>query len=188
MVITNWKKLATHHILFLMVFILMMSLFQGYAQIQPTERKSIRIGSLQSHFSAYGAERAWNNSYYEGLRWPAEYAQQDNAVIKRFFIGAPNFTDVNNNDWEAFSLSFSADWAGEAIFPVVLKQTAKFMPPTVFVDGSNITAPYMGDVDEIVPDQVPERIITNVVNTIMGITITRTIYAFSQQYHDNYFI
>ena len=28
----------------------------------------------------------------------------------------------------------------------------------------------------------------NVVNTTMGVTLTRRIMAFSQQYHDNYYI
>ena len=59
------------------------------AQVGENERKYIRIGSLQSHFSAYGSERAWNNSYYEGLRWPADYPFQDNAVIKPWVKGEP---------------------------------------------------------------------------------------------------
>ena len=52
------------------------------AQVASTKKSYIRIGSLQSHVSAYGSERAWNNSYYEGLIWPANYPFQDNAVIK----------------------------------------------------------------------------------------------------------
>jgi hypothetical protein len=161
---------------------------ESFAQVEATETRYIRIGSLQSHFSAYGSERAWNNSYYEGLRWPAEYNEQDNSVIKRFWICAPNYTDVNNNEWEALGIYFSADWTGESIFPVELKQTARFSAPSVLVDGNNITSRYAADVDEIDETQIPDRIVTNVVNTLLGITVSRTVYAFSQQYHDNYFI
>ncbi len=162
--------------------------YSAFGQVQSTEKKYIRIGSLQSHFSAYASERAWNNSYYEGLKWPAEYSKQDNSVIKRFWIATPDFIDADLNEWKALGVYFSAGWAGESLFPVVLKQTARYAPPIVYVDGNNLTAPYADDVDEIVPDQIADRIVTNVVNTILGITVTRTIYAFSQQYHDNYFI
>ncbi len=158
------------------------------AQVQSTEKRYVRIGSFQNHYSAYASERAWNNSYYEGLIWPADYLYQDNAVIKRTFLGCENFTDQDGLNWENYGIYFSADFVGKSVFPVVLKQTAKFDPPTVFVDGNNITAVYAGDVDEIDPTQIPDRIVTNIVNTSMGLTVNRTIYAFSQQYHDNYHI
>jgi len=160
----------------------------SYAQVEATDKRYVRIGSLQSLFSAYGSERAWNNSYYEGMIWPADYPYQDNAVIQRSWIAAKNFTDASGKHWEAYGLYFAADYVGQSLFPVMLKQTAKFEPPIVYVDGSNITAPYLGDIDDIDPDQIPDRIVTNVVNTSLGLTVTRRILAFSQQYHDNYFI
>lgn len=183
-------KKNTKSNIFLCVVILFIILLNGiiHGQVESTEKRYIRIGSLQSHFSAYASERAWNNSYYEGLRWPAEYSYQDNSVIKRSWIAAPNFTDKDDNFWEVLGIYFSAGWAGESIFPVKLEQTAKFEPPIVYVDGNNLTAPYAEDVDVIDPTIIPDRIVTNVVNTILGITVTRTIYAFSQQYHDNYYI
>ncbi len=68
------------------------------------------------------------------------------------------------------------------------KQTAKVDLPLVFVDGTEINSPYRGEIDELDPTQIPDRIITNVVNTSMGVTMTRRILAFSQQWHDGYFI
>ncbi len=158
------------------------------AQVEGSDTRYVRIGYLQSHFTAYGSERAWNNSYYEGLRWPADYPYTDNAVIKRAWAACKNFTDASGNHWDYMGFPFTAGQVGEAVFPIELKQTAKFEPPVVLVDGANITAPYAGDVDEIDPDQIPDRIVTNIVNTAMGLTIDRTVYAFSQQYHDSYFI
>lgn len=160
----------------------------GTAQVQSTDARYIRIGDLHNHYSAYGSERAWNNSYYEGLIWPARYLYQDNAVIKRSFLGCRDYVDAGNLYWEAYGIYLSAGFVGTSVFPVVLKQTAKFEPPTVFVDGSNVTAAYAGDVDEINPDQIPDRIVTNIINTSMGLTMNRTVYAFSQQYHDDYHI
>ena len=172
----------------LSVLLIFLVAAEAMAQVEGTEKKYVRIGSLQSHFTAYGSERAWNNKYYEGLIWPADYSYQDNAVIKRAWIGVKDFTDSESKHWEAYGIYFAADYVGQSLFPMELKETSKFDPPIVYVDGYNITAPYAGDVDEIDPDQIPDRIITNVVNTSMGLTMTRKIYVFSQQYHDNYFI
>jgi len=159
-----------------------------WAKVPSSDKRYVRVGTLQSHFSAYGSERAWNNVYYEGLIWPADYPKQDNAVIKRAWVATQDFTDVAGVHWEVFGLSISTGYVDQAIFPIELKQTAKFKQPTVYVDGNNVSAPYLADVDEIDPDQIPDRIVTNVVNTSIGLTITRRILAFSQQYHDNYFI
>jgi len=159
-----------------------------YSQIPASETRYIRVGSLQNHYTAYGSERAWNHYYYEGLQWPAEYQSQDNSVIERNWIGAMNFMDQDSIDWESYALYFTADFVDETLFPVELKQSAKFTIPEVMVDGYNLSDPYVLDVDEINPDQIPDRIVTNIVNTSMGITVKRTIYAFSQQYHDNYHI
>ncbi len=158
------------------------------AQVSGSKKKYIRIGELQSNFTAYGSERAWNNSYYEGLQWPADYSRQDNSVIKRAWFGAKNFTDSKERFWENYGLYFALDYVDLALFPVEMKQTAKFPIPDVFVDGNNINAPFKGDIDEIDPEQIPDRTITDVVNTSMGLTMTRKILAFSQQYHNNYFI
>jgi len=159
-----------------------------YSQVGENEKRYVRIGSLQSHFSAYGSERAWNNTYYEGLRWPADYPYTDNAVIKRAWIAVKDFTDVKGFHWNYWGTYISKGYVLNSLYPVELKQTAKFEPPTVFVDGNNITAPYAEDVDEINPNQIPDRIITNIVNTSIGLTMTRRVLVFSQQYHDNYFI
>ena len=105
----------------------------GFAQqkVEGTEKRYIRIGSLQSLFSAYGSERAWNNSYYEGLIWPADYFYQDNAVIKRAWIAADDFIDKTGYRWEKYAIYFALDFVGESLFPVELKQTAKFEPPVL---------------------------------------------------------
>ena len=174
--------------------ILLISIFcfittdSSYSQVEGTEKRYVRIGSLQSNFSAYGSERAWNNTYYEGLKWPADYPFTDNAVIKRAWIGIDDFTDENGTNWEKYGIYITSDYVDNALFPMELKQTAKFEQPTVIVDGNNISSRYSEDVDEIDPSQIADRIVTNIVNTSAGLTMIRRVYVFSQQYHDNYFI
>jgi len=156
-----------------------------------TERRYVRIGSLQSYFSSYGRERAFENGvYYEGLTWPSDYTIQDNAVINQYFLGCQNFVDATGDTWENYAFFSPPDYtnSGVAIFATQIKATAKFEMPAVFVDGNNVTARYAEDVDEIDPNQIADRHIVTVVNTSMGLTMRRDIYVFSQQYHDNYFI
>lgn len=164
------------------------STFPVSGQVPETRKRYVRVGTLQSRFTAYGSERAWNDVYYEGLVWPADYNYQDNAVIERQWIGSADFTDAKGQYWENYGVYFAQSYAGSSLFPVVHKQTANIDLPTVYVDGVDINSPYREDIDEIDPNQVPDRIVTNVVNTSMGVTMTRRILAFSQQYHDDYFI
>ena len=157
-------------------------------QVSENERRYFRVGELQSFIESYGAERAYNNVYYEGLRWPADYPLTDNFVIKWAWIGVEDFTDANSVRWEHWGIRLQKGYVNIGIFPVRLDQTAKFATPAVYVDGSNITAPYAGDVDRINPDQIADRIITSEINTTIGLTQKRRILIFSQQYHDDYYL
>ncbi|HAE86659.1 TPA: fibronectin [Candidatus Marinimicrobia bacterium] len=161
---------------------------QALSQVAATDRRYVRIGSLQTHFNSYFGKRAWNNVYYEGMIWPADYLYQDNDVIQRAWIGVDDFTDAAGYEWEKWTSYITQGNVDISLFPVRLRQTAKFPSPTVYVDGNNLTAPYEGDVDAINPNQIADRIVENIVNTTAGITMTMRVHAFSQQYHDNYFI
>jgi len=171
------------------LLLLIIALFgQAFSQVSATDRRYVRIGSLQTHFNAYFGKRAWNNVYYEGMIWPADYSYQDNDVIQRAWIGVDDFTDADGYHWEKWASYIAQGNVDISLFPVKLKQTAKFPIPTIYVDGNNLSASYAEDVDEINPNQIADRIVENVVNTTSGITMTMRVHAFSQQYHDNYFI
>lgn len=172
---------------FILISLLSVSL-KITAQVSETDTRYIRIGTLQSHFTAIGSERAWNNVYYEGLTWPSDYLYQDNAVIERTFLGCQDFTDSQGQQWENYCNYVATSYGGVTIFPMELKETAKFDNPIVYVDGVNVSAPYTGDIDSIDENQVADRIVTNIVNTSMGITMTRKVFGFGQQHHDDYFI
>ena len=154
-----------------------------------TQKRYVRIGTLQSRFTAYGSERAWNDVYYEGLMWPADYNYTDNAVIERQWIGCQDFIDARAQTWENYCVAFTAGDGRHLGVSHGAQTDGKDRPAAgVFVDGADISAAYRGEIDELDPTQIPDRIVTNVVNTSMGVTMTRRILAFSQQWHDNYFI
>lgn len=172
----------------ILIFFLIILITPLSAQVSGSTEKRIRIGSLHSHFTAYGAERAWNDSYYAGMDWPADYPLQDNAVIERAWLASEDFTDADQTYWEKYAIYISSGYVSDLLFPVEHVSIAKFDIPTVYVDGADNSTDYKKDIDSIDVDQIPDRIISNVVNTAMGLTMSRRIYAFSQQYHDNYFI
>ncbi|MCK5686526.1 fibronectin [bacterium] len=175
--------------LLLLILLIMISPLITQAQVDNGLRKWIKVGSLQSFFDAYGAERAWNANagIYEGLQWPAWYSEQDNFVIDRSFIACRNFTDAEDVYWDYKGLYFTAsnNITEETAMSNIL--SAKFESPSVKVDGTlKLTDSY---VDTLHDENLPfDRILTNKVRTCIGVDIIRKVYAFSQPYHDNYFI
>jgi len=173
---------------YIFVFLVTIQITVLNAQVSGTLEKRIRIGRLQSHFTAYGSERAWDGSAYLGMDWPADYSLQDNAVIERSWLAAENFTDADNVNWEKYAVYLTAGLVDDLVFPVKHELSAKSQLPTVYVDGINVNQIYLDDVDVISDTIVADRIVTNVVNTSMGLTMERKVLAFSHPLHDDYFI
>ena len=183
----KYKKIIKHYTELLIISFVFANLLQ--AQVNYNDKLWIRVGSLQSFFSAFGAERAWNANagIYEGLQWPAWYSITDNFVIDRNWIACKDFIDESGDALPYKGVYFSSIFSPNYLYAISLSQTAKFYPPQVLVDGIDVTKKH--EIESLHnSDSSFDRILTNVVNTSMGITVTRTVYAFSQQYHDNYFI
>ncbi len=73
--------------------------------------------------------------------------------------------------------------------PVEFKLVGKYEHPAVIVDGADGTINTLYDaVEEIDENLVADRMMLIKNNTSIGVTITKKVYAFTQQNHDNYFI
>ena len=161
------------------------------------ETKWMSIGMLHDWFSSAGCEIEVGRTHLvpdqqDGLRWPAQFRYQDVKAAKALWIGTTNYQDpIVNKDY-----NFKVVHVG----PRVLDEEKEFMPvefkligrenhPIVLVDGIPAGKldflDFVDEVDETIPSG---RLIYNVVNTAIGITMTRKIYAWGQQNHDNYFI
>ena len=175
-------------ILMITVIILMSSMLLGQSYIDPGLQKYITCGSLQSPFSAGGVERAYNNVYYEGMRWPAWYAYTDNHVIDRQWLVCKDFTADGGRHFDYLGLYFTPSSLNPDYgFPMVLTQSAQFETPIVEVDfNQKIEDDYVDDYHGL--DVSYDRKVVNVFNSYLGVEYKRTLYAYSQQYHDNYFI
>tara|TARA_Y100000031_G_scaffold57419_1_gene65137 strand:+ start:15900 stop:18005 length:2106 start_codon:yes stop_codon:yes gene_type:complete len=160
--------------------------------------KWLAIGSLHSWYSSAGSEIEIGRTHeiteqQDGLRWPALYRWQDCQVAKALWIGTTDYNDLIVNktyDYKVVHIGPRGpiDENNEFMsedFTLI----GKFPHPTVIVDGQEAShTTSMDKVDVIDENLITDRMLYNVVNTSIGVTITRKIYASSNQYHDNYFI
>lgn len=184
--------------LFKVLLISLIILLSGSSNfVLADEYKWIAVGMLHDWFSSAGCEvevgrRHLVSDQQDGLRWPAQFRWQDCKAAKALWIGAANYDDpIVDLHFEYKVVHVGPRVLDEAneIMSVEFKMIGRFDSPIILVDG--IPAgflDYMDDVDEVDETLKPDRMIYNVVNTGIGITETRKIYAFSNQYHNNYYI
>lgn len=164
--------------------------FASLASAQVAEQKAwMSVGAINNWYSNYGSEReeGWVAQQQYGLQWPALYDHQDMQAAKALWIGTTNFTDAKGTyAHKVVHVGPRVTGAGE-FFPVKFDMVSKYTPTAVKVDE---TATYGKLVDSHPVDKtLPyDRVITNVVNTALGLTMTRKIIGYSQQYHDNYIL
>jgi len=162
------------------------------------------VGDLRSWYHSAGCEievgrTSWTGDQQDGLQWPAQFSNQDNAAAKALWIGCTNFDDpiagrtypykvihigprgIDENNEFMTQKHENGDLVHDMI--------GKFDHPIVTVDDVGATElDFLEVVDEVDPNLISDRMLYNVVNTSMGVTMTRKIYAYTQQNHSNYFI
>ncbi|MCK5738489.1 fibronectin, partial [bacterium] len=163
------------------------------------EIKWFKVGSLHEWFRADGFEievgrTGLQADQQDGMRWPAQYEDQDNIAAKAMWIGTSNYTDAPQ--YGGITYPYKVVHLGprgydpeREFMPVEFKMYGKFDHPLVYVDGVTGSELMWDEVLDGTDENLQfDRMIYNVVNTSVGITMTRKIYTSAQQYHDNYFI
>lgn len=148
-------------------------------------------GSLHNWYSEIGSEleeAGFIKTQQFGLQWPAIYNYQDMQAAKGMWIGAKDFTD-EKGQYYPFKVVTVGPRTPQfyAAYPVKMELTSKFTAPTVYVNGA-LSYQKNVDIDKVDNTLPYDRVIENVVNTQLGITMTRKIFEFSQQYNDNYIV
>lgn len=156
------------------------------------EVRWMAAGSLHNWFSNLGCEievgRSANADQQDGLQWPAWYNYQDMQAAKGLWIGVPNYTDAGGVTWPHKVVHVGPRVRGTGEFiPITFEMVSKYTPPEVTVDGNTSEGKPVEN-DRVDPAQKPDRMLINVVNTAIGVTMTRKIMQFSNEFHDNYMI
>ena len=165
------------------------------------EIKFLSISSLRHWISSGGSEIEYGRrgraafeavDQLDGLNWPAEYNFQDVNVGKSLWIGTKNFEDPVSGITYPYKVVCAGRlnmYLGNEIYPEELTLIGKSDHPLVYVDDEISTNRDFDDIVDVVDPNLPsDRMIFNKFHTSMGISVKRKIYAFSQQYHDNYYI
>jgi hypothetical protein len=184
----NNKKIfiKLHFLIFMIVLFSTSTIFSQY------QIKWMSVGSLHNWYSEIGSEieEGFVKEQQYGLQWPAIYAYQDIQAAKAFWIGATNFLNLaESQDVYAHKVVHVGPrvTGSNEFFPMGFKMISKFDPPKVYVDGEETYDKSVNN-DEVDPNLFTDRMIVNEDNTQLGISVTRKIFQFSQQYHDNYIV
>jgi len=163
------------------------------------ETQWIAVGDLHTWFHSAGCEVETGRTgetadQLDGLRWPAQFRYQDSQAAKALWIGCTNFNDPVANKTFAHKVVHvgprnPVDEVNEFMTEKFLLH-GKFNHPTVYVDKTpssklDFMETVNGDIDITLQ---ADRVLENVVHTSLGLTMTRTIYAFTRKDHNNYFI
>ena len=174
-------------------FPIVLALFIGIQITSYAQFKNVWMsaGSLHNWYSEIGSEleeAGFIRTQQFGMQWPAIYSYQDMQAARGMWIGAKDFTDEGGNYFP-----FKVCTVGPrnpqfySFFPMKMELISKFEPTTVYVNG-DLSFQKNVEVDKIDSNIPYDRVIENVINSQLGITVTRKIFQFAQQYHDNYIV
>jgi len=154
--------------------------------------KWMAFGSLHNWISKMGCEieqgRSGNANQQDGLQWPAIGNYQDMQAAKGMWIGAKDFTDQYNIEYSHKVITVGPRTDGEGQFvPVEFKMISRNAAPLVTVNGVESYNKQILN-DDIDPSIPADHMIVSEINSVLGITIKRKVFQFSQPFHDNYII
>ncbi len=168
----------------------------GVDRARAQERvKWMNVGNLHNYYSEMGAEiRKDIAGFRRGMEWPADNpAEAIHHTRKGLWIAVKGFTDTAGVEWthKIAHIGPRVDGVGE-FFPIEFKLYSRFDEPAVLVDGIETfdKAIFGGDIsfDAIDPTLKADRMIYTKLNTVTGVTVERYVYAFSQEYHQDYHV
>ena len=156
------------------------------------EARWMNAGSLHNWYSAIGNEREYGlvRQQQYGLRWPAILEHQDAQSGKAFWIGVRNFDDGENELFDYKVIHTGPRVLGSDYFHTrEFALHSRYEAPEVLVnDRRSVRGNMDPQIDVVDPGLHSDRMLRNTVETALGLTFTREIHQFSQQFHDNYHI
>lgn len=177
-----------------------------HAQVVGTEPQVVKwlsASALRSWFSNFGSEIEYgrrdratyqNVDQIDGLCWPNEYSirMKGIKVGKSLWIGTTDFADPISNTtypYKVVCMGGRMIVSGTEVFSDELSLIGTLLHPNVYVDDARASArDYDDALDKVDNNQVADRVMMNRFHTSIGVSVTRKVLAFSQQYNDNYYI
>lgn len=157
----------------------------GGGQLQ-AQMKWLAIGSFQSPYSELSATIEGAPFSNAPAWWPGIERSAGNTRANSMWIGATGFTDEADRTFPFKVAHIGPRGVDIQFFPKTLEVVSQ-VDPEITVDGSKSFFRFTF-IDEFDEDMKADRMVHNVSTTTMGIDVEQKIYAFSQEFHDNYHI
>ena len=168
--------------------ILLLLLFTHPVKAQFFEYIEMDIGRLHHRYSDIGGMPEAS----EGMHWPAELAGSNSLRNEAFWVGVKNWTNSDGTPLE-YAVSRIGPRSGsldlEPVFPVSARLVSKWKRTEVAVNGipNPDTGSMVGDY-EINPSLPADHMIHHVFRTNLGVEVDRKVYAYVNQFHDDYHV
>ena len=151
------------------------------------EFRWMTVGRMQSPYSEGGADREQEPFDNAPVQFPSINWRAGNNRAYGFWIGAKNFTDETGRVFPFKVAHIGPRSGGEVqFFPTSIEVITR-IDPEVEVDGAKSFRRFTF-IDDFDPNMKADRLIHIVNTSRVGIDTDQKIYAFSQQFHDNYHI
>ncbi|OGC02015.1 hypothetical protein A2V82_09045 [candidate division KSB1 bacterium RBG_16_48_16] len=186
--------------LFLLLTLIVMSGVQNaHAQAigASGELKWLRVSSLHTYFSEQGSESETGGTERRNVtvNWPGEYGiSQSTMRAKGMFLGSKDYYDAKIDRTFPYYVVNAGpkpnEYPQRPVFDAVeFKLVGKLDHPLVSVDDELATINTLYDVlDDLDENLIADRMILVTNHSAMGATVTKKVYAFTQQYHNNYYV
>jgi len=147
----------------------------------------VDIGEMQSRYSEVGAHPEGPTGN-RSIEWPSIIRGSGHYRSKAYWIGLKNWTDEFGRQWEYHNARVGPRPDGSTYFtPIETRLIAKWEDTEVFVDGA-ASFDKIAIVDEVDPGLVADRVLYQKYRTNQGVETERTVYAYSNQVHDDFHI
>ena len=157
---------------------------KGYAQF---DQRPMAVGELQMVYTATGGQQEYYSAGGNHLRLYPEF-QAGRLRAGALWIGAKNMQGADGTQYDRRVVHVGPRTTGFGeFFPVSLRKIVKYEPPTVTVDG-NETLNEDKTYDEVRPDLPSDQMIELKAHTLLGVTLTKRVYGWTNSAHDKYHI
>ena len=155
------------------------------------ENRWVAVGDFQNWYSSVGneCEECFVRTQQYGARWPGIYQFTDMQAAKGLWIGARNVTGPQGTQFPVRVVHAGPRVSGVGeFFPVEFEVVTRNPLTVVTVDGDQSFAAAETVADRVDPSIPSDVMLVSRVNTLLGVTMERRVYQFSQDFHDDYHI
>ncbi len=156
------------------------------------ETRWVAAGDLHNWYSSSGSECEIcfvSGEQQYGWRWPGIYRYTDTQAAKGLWLGAQNVTGPQGTAFPVRVVHVGPRVSGVGeVFPTLFELVARNDLTIVTVDGNQSFPAAEMIADRVDPDLPSDVMLQSRVNTLLGVTMDRRVYQFSQQYHDDYHV